>query len=302
MLKKVYTSIMQCAHDNKLTSIAIPCISTGYFGFPMLPAARIAISTVCTFLRTHDTTTIEKVTFVVFNDTEYRIYQALMAKPRRLRIFKPLLNDESPCVLIIDQNPQNNWYAAFRNKACFNGRVVRCEQTAWSNIVCSRSHPTEGCIFDLEPTPEAPFGTSQSKARSVKPHLVIVRNFARGAKDEQYFNHLLVLQQGGVPTMNSVDSLLSFYHRANAIHHMNCVEQRIGDPSIFQAVPIDFHSNLRELYLAPCKFPLVAKYGSAHAGAGKMRFLSADGFDDFHGLVSMSKVVIGAGFFFVLID
>lgn len=53
-------------------------------------------------------------------------------------------------------------------------------------------------------------------------------------------------------------------------------------------MPIDFYSNLRELFFRP-EYPCVAKVGSCHAGSGKMRFMNAQGFDDFHGLVSMSK-------------
>lgn len=235
MLKKVYRAVMQCAHDNKLTSVAFPCISTGYFGFPMLPAARIALGTVAAFLRQHPGTSIARVIFVVFNDVELRIYRALTAKQRKPKMFRPRLGaDESPCVLIIDQNPQNNWYAAFRNQKCFNGSGVRVEQTAWQNIVHSRASATNGIVLDLEPTPETPFGTSQSQHRSVSPHLVIVRNFARGAKDEQFLNHLFALQHAGVPCINDIESLLAFYHRANAIHQMHRVEQSIGDPSVFQ--------------------------------------------------------------------
>lgn len=33
----------------------------------------------------------------------------------------------------------------------------------------------------------------------------------------------------------------------------------------------------------------MAKVGSCHAGTGKMRFMGASGFDDFHGLVSMAS-------------
>jgi hypothetical protein len=108
-------------------------------------------------------------------------------------------------------------------------------------VLHSRGSVTAGASFDLEPTPECPYGTSQSTHRTVSPHLVIVRNFARGAKDDQYLNHLFVLQHCGVPCINGIESLIAFFHRTNAIFQMQRAEQLVGDPKVFQSVPIDLY-------------------------------------------------------------
>lgn len=46
LLASCYREALRLADENGVTSIAFPAISTGVFGFPMEPAARIAIQTV----------------------------------------------------------------------------------------------------------------------------------------------------------------------------------------------------------------------------------------------------------------
>ncbi len=164
--------------------MALPCISTGFYGFPMRNAATIAIKTVAEHLRTTPGSSLRLVQFTVLNDVEYVIYKKLLAKLTPVKKWRPALqSDEQPCVLVIDQNASNNWYAAFRGKKAFNGQAVRVEQTgtagvrvgahsltvayatAWQNVLHSWASSTAGVTFDLEPTPECPYGTSQSAHR-----------------------------------------------------------------------------------------------------------------------------------------
>nr|WP_295378381.1 O-acetyl-ADP-ribose deacetylase [Pseudoxanthomonas sp.] len=46
LLASCYRRSLQLARTHRLRSIAFPCISTGVFGFPAEPAARIAVDTV----------------------------------------------------------------------------------------------------------------------------------------------------------------------------------------------------------------------------------------------------------------
>ena len=64
---------MRLAVDNNIQTIAFPSISTGAYGFPITPAARIAISTVAEALkRSH---VVEKVIFVCFSSYDYNVYE-----------------------------------------------------------------------------------------------------------------------------------------------------------------------------------------------------------------------------------
>lgn len=98
--------------------------------------------------------------------------------------------------------------------------------------------------------------------RSVSPHVVLVRNFAKGSKNtDEFKNYLFALQIAIVPTVNGIESLLAFLERGNAIHAGLLVESKL--PEDFQMVPIDFFANVRELNFGDkVNFPIVAKGSS----------------------------------------
>ena len=74
LLADCYRNSLQLAVDNRLRTVAFPNISTGIYRFPKLLAASIAIQTVKNFLsRSFD---IDEVTFVCFEEDNYRIYNA----------------------------------------------------------------------------------------------------------------------------------------------------------------------------------------------------------------------------------
>ncbi|CAD1476912.1 unnamed protein product, partial [Heterotrigona itama] len=49
-LKECYENSLTVARENQLRTIAFPCISTGIYGYPQRPAAKVALSTVKKFL------------------------------------------------------------------------------------------------------------------------------------------------------------------------------------------------------------------------------------------------------------
>lgn len=75
-LASCYYSCLTAASENRLTSIAFCCISTGEFHFPQTAAAKIAIQTVTEFL--HHDTQIKKVIFNVFTNIDFQIYRGLL--------------------------------------------------------------------------------------------------------------------------------------------------------------------------------------------------------------------------------
>ncbi len=75
-LSSCYRSCMRLAKENKITSIAFCCISTGEFHFPNEKAAKIAVKTVSDFLAEYHSQM--KVVFNVFKERDYEIYQRLL--------------------------------------------------------------------------------------------------------------------------------------------------------------------------------------------------------------------------------
>ena len=75
-LASAYQSSLILAKEYKLKTIAFPNISTGVYAFPKELAAKIAIQTVLEFLDNDDW--FEEITFCVYDDANYKIYQDLL--------------------------------------------------------------------------------------------------------------------------------------------------------------------------------------------------------------------------------
>lgn len=76
LLAGCYQSCLELAAERELESIAFCCISTGEFHFPNEKAAEIAVRTVKKFMEKK--TSIKKVIFNVFKDTDKNFYERLL--------------------------------------------------------------------------------------------------------------------------------------------------------------------------------------------------------------------------------
>ena len=75
-LASCYREILKLADENKLSSVALCCISTGVFMFPNERAAEIAVETVRDYL--NETGSKINVIFNVFKDIDYLFYKNLL--------------------------------------------------------------------------------------------------------------------------------------------------------------------------------------------------------------------------------
>ena len=78
LLASCYRSVISTASDHQLESVAFCCISTGVFHFPQDKAAEIAVSTVRSWLDAHPDTTVRRVIFNVFKDSDRDIYRKIL--------------------------------------------------------------------------------------------------------------------------------------------------------------------------------------------------------------------------------
>ena len=87
LLASAYRENLRLATDKGLKSISFPAISTGAYGYPLEPAARVALQTVIDFLSQNKT--LEEVVFVLYDSATYQIYaetlRKLMPKTQSLR-------------------------------------------------------------------------------------------------------------------------------------------------------------------------------------------------------------------------
>ena len=76
LLASCYRSSLALAKKNRIKTIAFPGISTGVYRFPKELAAVIAVNETKRFL--NESSIPEKVTFVAFDDENYKIYRKLL--------------------------------------------------------------------------------------------------------------------------------------------------------------------------------------------------------------------------------
>ncbi len=78
-LAACYSSCLDLAASlQTIRSLAFCCISSGVFGFPQEPAARIALDSVEKWMRSHEDA-IDLVVFNVFRGSDLRIYESLLS-------------------------------------------------------------------------------------------------------------------------------------------------------------------------------------------------------------------------------
>lgn len=73
-LTNCYKNSLKLAIDNKIRTVAYPCISTGVFRFPKDLASKIAISTVDKFI-SENRNKLDKVVFNLWSDEDVKIYE-----------------------------------------------------------------------------------------------------------------------------------------------------------------------------------------------------------------------------------
>jgi O-acetyl-ADP-ribose deacetylase len=76
LLASCYQSALRLAEENALGSIAFPAISTGAFGYPMEPAARVALRTILEELPR--LSSLRLVRMVLFHAAEERLHARLL--------------------------------------------------------------------------------------------------------------------------------------------------------------------------------------------------------------------------------
>ena len=82
LLESAYYECLKLATESELNSISFPSISTGAYGYPVAEAAKIAVSTVVSFLK-EQATSIKEVVFVLFDSRTYESYLAALQETTR---------------------------------------------------------------------------------------------------------------------------------------------------------------------------------------------------------------------------
>ncbi|MFD1185748.1 O-acetyl-ADP-ribose deacetylase [Pontibacter rugosus] len=76
LLASCYVNSLKLADEKTIQSIAFPNISTGVYGYPKDKAAKVAVSTVKSYLQQN--TSIKQVLFVCFDEESLELYKGIL--------------------------------------------------------------------------------------------------------------------------------------------------------------------------------------------------------------------------------
>ena len=76
LLADCYRNSLRLAGERDLASLAFPCISTGIYGFPPAPAAKIAVETLRAEAVAYQS--LREVLFCCFSQEDLALYEALL--------------------------------------------------------------------------------------------------------------------------------------------------------------------------------------------------------------------------------
>ncbi|MEX2467917.1 MAG: macro domain-containing protein [Gemmatimonadota bacterium] len=78
LLASCYREALRLAEDRELESVAFPALSTGAFGYPMEPAARVALSTVLAAMP--DLRSVRRIRFVLYDEAALGTHEQVLAE------------------------------------------------------------------------------------------------------------------------------------------------------------------------------------------------------------------------------
>ncbi len=78
LLAGCYRTAIDLAAEHEIASIAFPAISTGIYGYPLQPAAEIAVGTVRTAMDSRPA--LARVLFCCFSDGDAAVYREVLAR------------------------------------------------------------------------------------------------------------------------------------------------------------------------------------------------------------------------------
>ena len=76
LLASCYRNCLQLAVENQIQTIAFPSISTGVYGYPIMPTSQIAVREVRNFLVNNPL--IKQINFVCFSSEDLYVYKSLL--------------------------------------------------------------------------------------------------------------------------------------------------------------------------------------------------------------------------------
>ncbi|KAG4075644.1 hypothetical protein HA402_003469 [Bradysia odoriphaga] len=193
---------------------------------------------------------------------------------------RPTFNKDKCFTLLVLDDQNTDWTKYFRGKRLHGDYDIRVEQAEFKEISLTANADT-GTMVTM-----AVYRGGTKVARSFRPDFVLIRQAPRdGSRD--FRSTLLGLKYGGVPCINSLNSVYQFQDKPWIFAHLLQLQRRQGRDA-FPLIEQTFFPNARDLFSWQ-KYPCVLKAGHCHGGAATARLDNQSALQDAAGLLTGSS-------------